>query len=73
MRAEDRRVPGAQHRWKYLFGYGFPDLLAHRVRGRLRSGPEAELRQDVRDVTLGRSAADVDALRDLGIRASFGQ
>ena len=48
-------------------------LLAQRVRGHLGSVPQAELRQDVRDVVLGRSPADVEPLRDLGVRASFGQ
>jgi hypothetical protein len=43
------------------------------VRGRLRSVAEAELRQDARDVVLGCSPADVEPLRDLGVRASFGQ
>ena len=64
---------GAQHRWEYLSGYGFPGLLAQRVRNSLRSIPEAKLRQDARDVMLNRSRADVEAPSNLGIRAPFGQ
>ena len=45
------------------------DSLAHRVRGRLGAAPQVELGEDARDVVLGGSPADVQALGDLRVRA----
>ena len=49
------------------------DLLAQRVCGRLSSATEAELGEDVRDVVLGRSPADVEPVGGPRVRASLGE
>src|SRR4051812_41374907 len=43
--------------------------LAHCVGGGLRAAAEVELREDVRDVMLGRALADVEAFGDVRVRA----